>query len=90
MSVRHHKGGLKAALVISPILQYSPFASTALIQPLDGTSDSFSSANPAVSMTAMGRQLPRRPWDQRGARHLITDTEARGRRGRDGPMSLIK
>ncbi len=35
MSVRHHKGGPKAALVISPILQCSPFASTALRFKLD-------------------------------------------------------
>jgi hypothetical protein len=35
VSVRHHKGGPKAALVISPILQCSPFASTALRFKLD-------------------------------------------------------
>jgi hypothetical protein len=41
-------------------------------------------------MSAVGHQLPRRPWTSAAARHLITDTNAGGRRGRDGLKGDIR
>ena len=41
-------------------------------------------------MSALGHQLPPRALSRAAAKLPITDTEARGRRGRDGPIVLQK